>query len=333
MARGAQVLARLHWSLQRAGVDSAAFPDGVEDLLLGAQAYPRLLAARARWELRQLLAVARPLGIDLMLLKGGAYLEAGLPVAEGRIFSDLDLLVPEAQVDPLERALLDHGWQHQQLNAYDQRYYRQWMHEIPPLRHPRRYVEVDIHHRILPRTSRLTPDTAALLEQARPLAPGLSVLAPVDMLLHSATHLFYDGDLDGRFRELLDIHQLFQHIGADAAQLESLPERAHALDLVRPLFFAVQCCTSLLDTPLPTAIVERISRLHPSPRTSSALLPMMQRALLPREPGAALNRRDAWPLYARSHWLRMRPGLLSRHLARKALRRLVRRNSTATAGP
>ena len=54
-----------------------------------------------------------------------------------------------------------HGWLRMKIDPYDDRYYRVWMHEIPPLRHRERKTEIDLHHTILPRTSRLKPDPCA----------------------------------------------------------------------------------------------------------------------------------------------------------------------------
>ena len=92
------------------------------------------LRAQRRDERRKVLATV---DVDLVLLKGAAYLMAGLPAARGRVFSDVDILVPVARLAEVENALMLHGWSTTHHNAYDQRYYRQWMHELPPLaQHP-----------------------------------------------------------------------------------------------------------------------------------------------------------------------------------------------------
>lgn len=322
MARSDRVLGRLGSVLQRAGLAAERFPEGVPDLLLAATQGPGWIAARARWELRQVLAAIGSLGVDVVALKGIAYLEGGMRLSEGRELSDIDLLLPRESIDAVERQLLDYGWEHQQLNPYDQRYYRDWMHELPPLRHPQRPIEVDLHHRILPRTSRLNPSTELLIERSVVVRPGLRVLAPEDMLLHAATHLFYDGDVAGRFRELLDVHQLFESLPQSTDAASGLLERAGELQLERPLYYAVFCCDTLLGTPLATEMRERARGLVPLPWVAASTRSVMCRALTPRLPGEPRPRLSAWLLYVRSHWLRMRPSLLAAHLARKALRRL-----------
>src|SRR5262249_46050478 len=115
--------------------------------------------------LREALAASNT---DIVLLKGAAYLMAGLKAARGRVFSDVDILVPQAKLEEVENALNLHGWTSTHHDAYDQRYYRKWMHELPPLRHNARATVVDVHHAILPLTARRRPDSAKLLAAARP---------------------------------------------------------------------------------------------------------------------------------------------------------------------
>ena len=58
----------------------------------------------------------------MILLKGAAYLMAGLPNSAGRLFSDVDILVPKSALTRVEGALLLHGWATTHHDAYDQRY-------------------------------------------------------------------------------------------------------------------------------------------------------------------------------------------------------------------
>src|SRR5207253_1876025 len=130
------------------------------------QAARTLAQAQADAVRREVAYIDRALattGIPIILLKGAAYLIAGLPAARGRLFSDIDILVPHGALANVETTLLLHGWQTSKTNAYDQRYYRKWMHELPPLKHVSRQTLLDVHHAILPTTARLKPDSAKLL--------------------------------------------------------------------------------------------------------------------------------------------------------------------------
>lgn len=122
-----------------------------------------------QWELVQLARTLADLPGPVLLLKGAAYAAAGLAPAAGRLFSDIDLLVPKSQIDAAEAALMLGGWNSAHHDPYDQRYYRQWMHELPPMRHIRRQTVLDLHHNILPETARLRTDPAAIIAEAQPL--------------------------------------------------------------------------------------------------------------------------------------------------------------------
>lgn len=322
VARQEKVLGRLGYVLESAGVAEGVCPPSAWSRMLAARAYPQFLQVRAGRELRRILEAVRDLKTEIILLKGCAYLKAGLPVARGRAFADVDCLVRRVDCAQVEQALLAAGWEHQKLNAYDQRYYREWMHEIPPLRHRERSMEVDIHHTILPLTSRLSPDPELLWKASIPLSePPLRVLAPADMILHSATHLLYDGEVKGGFKDLLDLHQLLTHFGGQDDFWESLPERAALLDLERPLFYGVSLCWDLFRTPIPEHVMDAARRAAPSPFGGRGTLRLMRRVLLPRHPEGSGTPVSDWLLFVRSHWLRMPPWLLAKHLARKMLTR------------
>lgn len=296
-------------------------PERARDQMLAYQAQLDYLHVQARREARAIRR-ALPPDIPLVLLKGAAYLFLELPFAQSRRFADLDLLLPEERLNDAERVLLAQGWRFQNLNDYDQRYYREWMHEIPPLRHPRRVIEVDIHHRILPRTSRLHPDPVRLWEHAVPSGePGLQTLAPMDLLLHCATHLFYDGDLSGGLRDLVDLHELLGQFSPRPGFWEELPERARILDLTLPLCYALDSAHRLLGSPIPKPVLKALTPSWPRNPLRPLTLTLARRVLNPGD-RARPPPLSAWLLYLRSHWLRMPPALLARHLARKSWRRL-----------
>ncbi|WP_311964411.1 nucleotidyltransferase family protein, partial [Acinetobacter baumannii] len=95
---------------------------------------------------------------------------AGLDAGRGRLFSDVDILVPKPRLDEVEAALMLHGWASTHLDPYDQRYYREWMHEIPPKVHVRRGISIDVHHAIMPETAADRPDPDLLRAAAIPIA-------------------------------------------------------------------------------------------------------------------------------------------------------------------
>lgn len=287
-----------------------------------------LLVTRQQHELRREVALIEealaPLGGSFVLLKGGAYVLAGLQAARGRLVSDVDILVAPSALPGVESALMMAGWVSTAKSDYDQRYYRTWMHELPPMQHLRRGTVIDVHHAILPSTARYHPSTDKLLASARPLQPGgrVQVLAPVDMVLHSATHLFHEGELELGLRGLVDVDRLLAEFSSAPEFWPALLARSQELGLSRPLFYALRYAACLLETPVPSETVQALARMPGASPKRGALVGMdalFLRALRPDHPSTSdrFTGLARWLLYVRSHWLRMPLGLLLRHLSRK----------------
>jgi hypothetical protein len=279
-------------------------------------------ARAARYEVRQIGRALDGLGLPLILLKGAAYAMAGLDAGRGRLFSDIDILVPKARLPEVEAALMMHGWISTHHDAYDQRYYREWMHELPPMQHARRGNSIDVHHAILPETAPVRPDPARLRANARPIAdePNLATLAPTDMVLHSAVHLFFDGEFDKGLRDLVDLHRLLTQFGKEPGFWEALPARARELELGRPLFYALRYCPRLLGTVVPPAVQAEVASEGPNAVLLWLMDRLFGRALLPLHASCAdaFSAAAHFALYVRGNWLRMPPLLLARHLFHKA---------------
>lgn len=321
-ARRAGVLSRIA-VLSDGAVDEDALPERVRDHLLSARMVAAHHERTIRWEVNRIRRALKPTGERFVLLKGAAYVIAGLPAGAGRLASDVDILVPKVKLDVVERALMESGWTAMKLDPYDQRYYRQWMHELPPLRHATRSTVIDVHHTILPETARFRPDGAKLLQSAVAIDEDLSVLAPEDMVLHTATHLFADGDLVGGLREVIDLDSLLRHFGESEPNFwDRLVPRSRELDLQRPLFYGLRVSRRLLGTPVPGPVTEASTVGQPTWPATPIMDRLADLALLPDTEG---NARGAglslWFLYLRSHWMRMPPWLLTQHLTRKTLRR------------
>jgi hypothetical protein len=320
----ANLTATLHGLAEQAGVLDAV-PAAPARHLAWAATLVRRHARGVHWEVNRIATVLSPLGVPLLLLKGAAYVMAGLPAARGRLFSDVDILVPKEAIDRVEAGLMLAGWFSLHHDAYDQRYYRVWMHEIPPMQHMRRASTIDVHHAILPLTAAAHPDSALLRADAVTLAaagvPGsVQVLAPADMVIHSATHLFWDGEFGKGLRDLFDLHRLLVDFGARQGFWEQLPGRAMQLELARPLFYALRYCALVLHTPVPGTVLAALAPAAPNRALLALMDALFARALMPvhascSRTGAGLAR---WLLYVRGNWLRMPPLLLARHLFHKA---------------
>jgi hypothetical protein len=289
-------------------------------------AWVQTLALRHRqavlWEAKQIESALAQVATPIVYLKGAAYVKAGLSLSRGRLFSDIDIMVPKALIGQVEAALMMQGWASTHHDAYDQRYYRTWMHELPPMQHIKRQSVIDVHHAILPETAADRPDPDKLLSNARVVGNDgrVKVLAPVDMLLHSAVHLFYDGEWDHGLRDLVDIQHLVEQYGAEPGFWTKLIERAKELELTRPLFYAMRYLAKLLDAPIPQGAMQAITFAQPNALLMRLMDALFMRALLPLHEscGDSLSGTARFMLYIRGNWLRMPPILLARHLFHKA---------------
>lgn len=288
-----------------------AVPDRVAAIFADARETAAHERRTALWEAEMARRALAPLGVPVILLKGTAYAAAGLAPGQGRSIGDLDLLVPREALPAVEAALLGAGWEWVKADAYDDAYYRRWMHELPPLVHPERDRMADVHNTILPPTARPTPDAEALIADAVPLGNGLSVLAPTHMVIHAATHLFADGDLAGGLRNLWDIDRLCREF-ADGTEdfYLGLIEAARAQTLDSATSRALRLAHDLYRTPV---------QAHPSAaRLDLRLSPadrLFRRRLLARNGwGEETRPVTRAGFYVRSHWLRMPPLMLARHL-------------------
>lgn len=260
----------------------------------------------------------------MILLKGAGYAMQGLPMSLGRLFNDVDIMVPRSSIDDVESRLESVGWKSTVTDPYDQRYYRDWSHEIPPLEHPRFLVQLDVHHTILPVTGRVTPDAERLLERSVALPGDIwRVLHPSDQVLHAAAHLVQDSDFVKRFREIVDIDGLIRdHMNSDEAWDDLVTSAEHHA-LGRCLWFALRYCVVFLGTPVPSRVQTRLDRHKPPDIVVAPMDHWVPRALFGPHPDDEPPGSAGFPglaLKVRAMWIRMPLPLLVYHSAMKSLR-------------
>lgn len=233
--------------------------------------------------------------------------------------------MPRDRLTEVEGAMMRSGWVTTHLDEYDQHYYREWMHELPPMMHITRRNVVDIHHAIVPLTSRFKSESKPLFEHAVPLAGSncLRVLSPIDMVIHSATHLFLEGEFHNGLRDLVDLDGLIRHFSVEPDFYTRLLERARQIGLLRPVSYALRYCDRILSTPIPDEVkreAEQALGLAPARAIKDMAF---TRALRPFHPSCwdVLTPGALWLLYLRGHWLRMPLHQLIPHLWRKTLAR------------
>jgi len=320
-ARYSNLLAHLHALLEERGLIEQVPPQPREHLESSHFIAERHIQS-VQWEVILIRKALAKIGVPVILLKGAAYVMAKLPSARGRLFSDIDIMVPKDSLNEVEAALMLHGWAATHHDAYDQRYYRNWMHELPPMQHINRSTVIDVHHAILPETAYIHPDPEKLRAAARTLDgfDDLKVFAPIDMVLHSAAHLFHEAELDNGLRDLVDIASLLRHFSNLPSFWTELVDRAKELELTRPLFYALRYCALILHTPIPADTMRAAEVGRPSLPMLTLMNGLYTRALMPIHPSCSdrLTGVARRMLFVRANWLRMPPLMLARHLFHKA---------------
>jgi len=320
-ARAAGLLARLAHRFRRHDL-MAAVPAEARWHFEAAETLADKQRLAVLWELKQLRAALSDLDGPLIVLKGGGYVAAGLPAAAGRLFNDIDILVPRERLPQAESSLMLAGWHATGLSEYDKRYYRRWMHEIPPMQHVQRATVIDVHHAILPDTARYHPDSVKLRSRAIAVdgLPGIYVLAAEDRILHSATHLFHDGELPHGLRDLTDLDLLLRDAVVDREFWPRLTARADELQLSRSLFYALRYLRHFLDTPVPDSVMAALDAAAPNHVTLALMDRIFTRVLAPDHASCAdaLTPAARLAAFVRAHWLRMPAHLLIPHLFHKA---------------
>jgi Uncharacterised nucleotidyltransferase len=300
MANGERLSATLAWRLE-----GLPIPDQAARILADAKASAEVGRTHALWDAKMAARAIESVGVPLILLKGTAFAAAGLDAARGRLIGDLDILVPRAALDAVEAALRKAGWDWVKPDPYDDAYYRNSMHELPPLIHRERDRMIDVHHTILPLTARVTPDAAALIADAVPIGKGMFSLSPPDMVIHAVAHLFADGDLAGGLRNLWDIDRLIREHSIEPDYWQRLVERARRHGLVPHTSRALRLAHHLFETPVDPYLAYQARRGD---------IFYMGRLLARNGWGQETRKVLRLAFYIRSHWLRMPPLMLARHL-------------------
>ncbi|MBU3070865.1 nucleotidyltransferase family protein [Aestuariicella sp. G3-2] len=323
-ARSIDMLARLYVKLKNTQNGRVALPNKPVKHLAWSYKVTRRHGHAIRKEVEGLAESLEPLGVPVVLLKGAAYSYGELPPAEGRLFTDIDILLPEKVLPEAEQLLERYGWLSVHLDEYDQKYYRRWMHELPPLRHGKRETELDVHHAILPKTARVHPSSELLLEDITRFSEETNLyrLSDTDIILHSATHLFFDGEMQHGLRDLEDIASLLERFCTTETDWQALLCRGKALELSYPLFYALHYCHKWFKVAVPVDILKQAeSATNASFPRRALMLWMFDRGLLP-DHSSCYDRWTGlarWVLYVRSHYLKMPVHLLIPHLMYKSI--------------
>lgn len=294
------------------------------------------LTLRLEHEAEIIETVLGPLNINWIYLKGAAYHLAKFEEFKGRLMGDIDILVDEKHIPIVEIAFKKNGWMQKKITDYDEKFYREWSQEIPPMVHRQRLSELDIHFNILPKTLAASPDPLILMEQTISLNNenelkenshieedmGAKILSSQAMVVHSAVHLFYESEFDKGVRNLFDLYLLFQKFAKNDHFWDDLINLQNKMGNGDSVFYALRYCRLFLELDVPKRVVDFYDNYQPDPIKLKLADFAFRRIFCNNFPPNHLtgHRIAEIMLYMRGHMKRMPMRLLVPHFINKTVK-------------
>lgn len=269
------------------------------------------------YELQQLEPMLQQLTCPCLLLKGAAYRALALPVSHGRLFSDIDILVPASSVSEVKNKLFFCGFYEPEMAEYDRQYYLRWSHQQPPLHHFERDSVIDLHHHIFPPASARQLNIAPLFEQAVTI-PGSGFKTPClqHLFVHAAVHLFWQEETHRSLKDIIDLNDQFSVL-AEQGLLASLSEEAIKIGAAQAVTNVVYVLTQLFPSDSARAYLQQARVAAPQRLLCHCFINTLQdKGVMPAMCKAL------W--FVRGHRLKMRWSILLYHMLAKPLSLLRR---------
>ena len=282
---------------------------------------------QVEFEADEITRVLAPVSRFVVFLKGAAYSLNNSVVGEGRIYSDIDILVNKSDLTECEQQLAINGWIGGEINDYDDKYYRKWAHEIPPLTHVHRGTNIDVHHNIIPVVSKDAPQAEILEQYIVRNKSGIQTLNIDAQFVHCCVHLFRDEDYKTAFRDILDLRYMLMDVNAFHAETKTA--LAQVMQIAKTLSFEYEVGLALyfvkyfFDEKIDDAIIEHALAIHPFRKRIDITL--FTKVLLPKHPKLEGSQATLKLLAAefRGHLIKMPLPLLIYHLTMKMSRGII----------
>ena len=260
------------------------FPNKVKHHLHSAKVKADRQAKQAIYEAVELGENLTEIDVHPIFLKGVAYTLRNSSASKGRVYSDMDVLVAKSQLKEVERRLSIFGWFVKDLDEYDQKYYRQWAHEIPPMQQHSRGTVADIHHNLLPPISGRAPDITMFTNHLHSTETGLFTLSKPAMVLHSIIHLFFNEEFSNGFRDLTDLHLMFSEEDEKSDFWPELSKLSEQVKFTTELYYAVRYCQLITETQFPDSFLTLVNQAKLNPVKLAMADFLFSKVLLPHHP-------------------------------------------------
>ena len=229
----------------------------------------RTLAQQARlWDMerdRVLSLLARD-GLAPILLKGAALRLTTYRNPVERPVGDLDLLVPDTEMDRVVDRLVGAGYRMPESQAVIDGFREHHFHL--PMHHPNGF-EAELHWALTPAVSTHRLDERLFIAHAVTVEAS-GVTARVPCAEHMVLHLSSQNTEDhfSRLRRLVDLDRL---VAAQPVDWDSVVNEARRGGLEAPVALSLQLALHLLGTPVPSGLADRLG-IGRAARASLALL-------------------------------------------------------------
>ncbi|GAC33127.1 nucleotidyltransferase family protein [Paraglaciecola polaris] len=321
--RGADMLGSFYYFLDK-NAQLSNVPDFAIAHLRSAKRYSDRQVQQISAETDILQQTLQTVDCRPIFLKGAAYVLNKSSNHLGRVMTDIDILVPKADLESVENALKLDGWIEKVLDDYDQQYYRKWAHELAPFTHPERGATLDVHHTIIPPISGITVPESFLFNENIVLEDGKETLSESMVILHCLVHLFYNEDYEKSFRDILDIHLLLLDYerNEDISQICVL---ARNLGFNKEFYYACSITDQLFRTQRVAAVNSCITPFIDTRLTNFFIRNIILAALIPSHDllDKRWNKLARYIMFLRGHFLKMPLGVLVPHFWVKSRRALV----------
>lgn len=270
--------------------------------------------------LRTLLA---KIDVNPIFLKGANYILRDSINSRGRIVSDIDILVKKEDIKKVESTLKSALWQSEKLSDYDDKYYRKWAHEIPPLIHLLRETVLDVHHNFYLPISGRAPNMILFASSAETVTGGCLVLGEAETVLHSIIHLFMNEDFTNAFRDLYDLHLLIHEYESDEFW-QTLDTLAHTTKFEKELYYCLVLLVKIFDA-RKQPIFAKLDNRYKSLSSDIFIHTVLFNGVTPRHSllNNYKNRTARFFVFIRGHWIKMPVHILMVHLTIKSYKGVV----------
>ncbi|MDX1678260.1 nucleotidyltransferase family protein [Arsukibacterium sp.] len=264
------------------------------------------------YELMQLEPVMAAASYPCLLLKGAAYQALGLTVSEGRLYSDIDLLVARSKLTDCKAKLFFAGFFEPAMSAYDMHFYLELSHENPPLYHVKRGTALDLHFALFPLAGRKNLATEQVFVSARPIegscfqVPSLSYL-----YIHAAIHFFWQEERHKLIKDLIDLDLLYNQL-AEQQLLSQLLDDSAQYGALEPVVNTLLLIKQLFKRELPPEIASQLKySRYRKDFARALLLQQLQAGTTAKLAGAiwylrGYRHKMHWPVLLRHIWVKSR---------------------------